>query len=124
MSSTAPSGPGASPATARGAVDPDPALAMDLGRAHDGADQRSGGALGDRDVGAPVRVEQAQGVLRAVADVRVAADGRDGEEVELRAGDGQADGQRVVEARVAVDDERQRMVDRPERRGPRRRGDR
>ena len=68
-----------------------------------------------------VGVQEAQGVLGAVPDVGVAADGRDRQQVEFGAGDGQADGQRVVEARVAVDDERQRMVDRAERRRPRRR---
>ena len=51
-------------------------------------------------------------------DVRVAPDRRDRQQVQLRARDGEADGQRVVEAGVAVDDERQRPLRRAERRGP------
>ena len=72
----------------------------------------------DRDVVPAVGVEQAQGVLGAVGDVRVAADRGDGQQVELGPGDREADRQRVVEPRVAVDDQRQRVLDGPERRRP------
>ena len=64
----------------------DPALAVDLGRAHDrrrAARPAAPSATGtsSRAVG----VEQPQRVLGAVADVGVAADGRDRQQVELRA---------------------------------------
>ena len=87
------------------------------GRPDDLAEERAGGALRDRHVAAAVGVEQAQRVLRAVADVRVAADGRDRQQVQLRAGDGEPDRERVVEPGVAVDDQRERLL-RPSRTAP------
>ena len=68
-----------------------------------------------------VEVQQAQRVRRAVADVGVAADRRHGEEVDLGPRDREPDREGVVEARVAVDDQRQRLLDRPERRRARQR---
>ena len=93
---------------------------MDLGGPDDAPEERAGGALRDRDVAPAVGVEQAQRVLGAVRDVGVAADGRDREQVELGSGHGQADRQGVVQSRVAVDDQRQRALRRPEgaRRAP------
>ena len=86
-------------ATAAACVVPMPALAVDLGRAHDRAEERARGTLRDRDVIAPVDVQQPERVLRAVADVGVATDRRDGQEVELGPRDGEPDRERVVEAR-------------------------
>ena len=107
MSSTAPSGTAV--AVAGGScVAADAALPVDLGRPHDLADERTGGTLGDRDVVASIGVEETQRVLRAVADVGVPAHRGDGQDVELGARQGQADRHRVVEPRIAVDDQRQR----------------
>ena len=87
-------------------------------------DERTGRPLRDGDVAAPERVQQPQGVLRALPHVGVATDRRHRQDVEFRTGHGQADRQGVVQARIAVDDDRQRMLDRPERRPTRCRGDR
>ena len=109
ISATAPSG---SAGLGDGVQDggPDAALAVHLGRPHDGAEQRPGGSLGHRDVVPAVGVQEAQGVLGAAGDVRVAADRGHREQPDLRAGRREADGQGVVEARVAVDDQRDRML--------------
>ena len=95
---------------------PDAALAVDLGGAHDLADQRPGGPFGDRDVVPAIGVQQAERVLGAMTDVGVSADGGDGQDIKLGARDGEADGQRVVEPGIAVDDQRQR-ASRASRRG-------
>ena len=89
---------------------PDATLPVDLGRADDLPDQWAGGAFGDRDVVATVGVQESQRVLGAVADVGVAAHGRDRQDLELRSRDGQPDRQRVIEAGIAVDDQRQRPL--------------
>ena len=88
---------------------PDAALPVDRGRPHDLARSGPGGTLRDRDVAAPIGVQEAKGVLGAVADVGVAADGRDGQDVQLGPSHGQPDGEGVVQPGIAVDDERQRV---------------
>ena len=86
-------------------------------------EQRAGGALGDRHVVARRSAWSSrsafsvQWVTSALPPTVVTA-----RRSSSGPGDGEADGERVVEARVAVDDQRQRMLDRPERRRPRRRG--
>ena len=97
---------------------PDAALAVDLGRAHHGAQQRARGTLRHGDVVAAVGVQEPQRVLRAAGDVGVATDGGHGQQPDLRARRREADRQRVVQARVAVDDQRDRAVGGPERRRP------
>ena len=57
-------------------------------------------------------------------DVGVPPDGRHRQHVQLRSCDGQADRDGIVQSGVAVDDERQRVIDSPDRCGPRCRGDR
>ncbi len=99
---------------------PDAALAVDLGGAHDLADQRPGGPFGDRDVVPAVCMQQAERVLGAMTDVGVSADGRDGQDMKLGARDGEADGQRIVEPGIAVDDQRQGLPGRPDGGAPRR----
>ena len=69
-----------------------------------------GRTLRHRDVVPAVGVEEPQRVLGAARDVGVAAHRGDGEQVDLRAGRREADGQRIVQARVAVDDQRQRAL--------------
>ena len=98
MRSTAPSGRGSAgdggrrrPADAR--------LAVDLGRADDRAEERAGRALRDGHVRGAVQVQQAEGVRRAVPDIGVAADRRDGEQVDLGSRHREPDRERVVEAR-------------------------
>ena len=121
MRSTAPSGRAAA-GDGGSVVSPMPALAVDLGRAHDRA--RAARPRRPRRPArrrAPYRWSSRSAFVGAVADVGVAADGRDGEQVELGSGDREPDRERVVEARVAVDDQRQRLLDGPERRRPRRR---
>ncbi len=98
---------------------PDAAFAVHLGRANDAADDRSRSAFGDRHVIAAVGMEQAERVLGAVPHVGIAADRGDRQDVQLGAGQREADGQRVVQPRVAVDDERERPLDRPDRCGAR-----
>ena len=63
-------------------------------------------------------MEQPQGVRRAVPDVRVAADRRHGQQVDLRARHREPDREGVVEAGVAVDDQGQRLLGGSERRRP------
>ena len=107
------------PATVRQHRVPDARLAVDLGRPDDAPEERAGGALGDRHVARAVDVEEPERVRRAVADVGVAADGRDREQVDLRSRHREPDREGVVEAGVAVDDQRQRVLHGPDRRGPR-----
>ena len=85
ISSTAPSGHGASLGAGGSSVVPIPLSPWTSVARTTAPTSGAGGALGDRDVVAAVGVEQPQRVLGAVADVGVAADGRDGQEVELRA---------------------------------------
>ena len=96
----------------------DAAGPMDLGGPHDRAQERSCCTLGDRHVVPPEGVEQPEGVLGAPGDVGVAADRGDGEQVDLRAGRREADRQRIVQARIAVDDQRQRATGRAVRGRP------
>jgi hypothetical protein len=62
-------------------------------------------------------VQQAQRVGRAVTNVGIAAHGRDREQVDLGPRYREADGERVVQAGVAVDDQRDGPLDGPEGRG-------
>ena len=61
----------------------DAALAVDLGRADDRTQQRAGGTFRHRHVVAAEGVQQAERVLRAAGDVRVAAHGGHGEQPDL-----------------------------------------
>ena len=117
MSSTACSGTALAVAGWSGRTDT--RLAVDLGRSNDLAEQRPRGALGDRDVVPAIGMQEPQRVLGAMPDIGVAADRRHGQDVELRARQREPDRQRVVQARVAVDDQRQRVLGRTDRGRPR-----
>ena len=62
-----------------------------------------------------VEMQQAQRVLGAVMHIGVPADARDGEQLQLRSRDCERNRERVVETRVAVDDDRQRLLYAPAR---------
>ena len=68
--------------------------------------ERGGGACRNRDVRPVEQREHPQRVARGLAQADVAADGRDAEDLELRAGERQGDRERVVVARVAVEQDR------------------
>ena len=89
-----------------GAVEP--ALAVHVVRDLERADQRGRGAGRDRHVRAAEQGEHPQGVARRLAQADVAAHGRDAQHLELRAGERERDRERVVVARVAVEQDRDR----------------
>ena len=84
----------------------EPALPVHVVRDLERAHQRRRGARRDRHVGPVEQGEHPQRVARGLAQADVAADGRDAEDVELGAREGQGDGERIVVARVAVEEHR------------------
>src|SRR5580704_1124184 len=69
------------------------------------ANERSGGAGGYGDVGAAGDFNQAQGVGKSERERDVAADWRDGFDVEFGGAEGEEDGDGVVDAGVGVEDD-------------------
>ena len=84
----------------------EPALAVHVVRDLERPHQRCRRARGHRHVGPIEQREHPQRVARRLAQADVAAHGRDAEDVELGAREGQGDGERVVVARVAVEQHR------------------
>lgn len=71
-----------------------------------GLDQRAFGAARDGQIGGAGPVEDGEGVPYDLVDVRVPGDTGDRAEVESRVAYGEQQGQGVVDAGVAVDDDR------------------
>ena len=91
----------------------EPGLAVHLGGDAERADERPVGALRDRDLGAAGELEHAQRVGGRLRDGLVAGDGRDRAQLELGRGEREQKRDRVVVARVAVEDDRRRHAAEP-----------
>ena len=81
------------------------ALAVDVLGDERLAAERAGGADGDRHVGPADELEQLQRVDRRLLERLVAMDGRDADELDLRAREREQERDRVVVAGVAVEDD-------------------
>ena len=84
----------------------EPGFTVELDRDPRVADQRAVGAGGDGHVGSPEQGQDAERVAGRPIERSVARDGRDRQEPELRPGQREHDRERVVMARVAVEDDR------------------
>ena len=71
-------------------------------------DEGTLGATRHGHIGAAGELEHLERVQRRLLERLVAVDGRDAEQLDLRAGEREQDGDRVVVARVAVEDDRRR----------------
>jgi hypothetical protein len=84
---------------------------VDVLRDEELALERPVGAGRDRDVAATRELEHAERVRRRLLERLVAGDGRDGPQLDLRARQREQDRDRVVVARVAVEEDRGRSGD-------------
>jgi hypothetical protein len=79
--------------------------AVNLGRVHPGAQQGARAARRDRDVGEPQELAEPQRVVGGPRQVDVAADRGDSQDLQVGTPVSEDDRQRVVDSRVAVDDD-------------------
>jgi hypothetical protein len=93
---------------------------MDLGGAFKWASEWPHSTFSNGNTVCPIQVKQTQGVLRAVVNVSVSTNTRHRKQVELRSHHSAGNRQRIIEARIAVNDQRQRLRNRSNRSSSRR----
>ena len=93
---------------------------MDLGGSFKWSSEWPHSTFSNGNTVCPIQVKQTQGVLRAVVNVSVSTNTRHRKQVELRSHHSAGNRQRIIEARIAVNDQRQRLSNRSDRSGARR----